>query len=313
MKVYAHPPNEDWICDRMCNEFFTHNSEYATKNFVEADVIWLLSDWCWKQVPLDLLATKPVVTTVHHIVPSKFGINEQNDFRIRDSITNHYHCFNTRTADFISKYTTKEITIIPYWINLEYWKCPEIPLITARNEARTKLNLPLDAFIISSFQRDTEGSDLKSPKLEKGPDFLCDAIEDLVATKRYDNIQVLLGGWRRQYVINRLVKAKIPYHYFELTDLDTIKNMYQASSLYLVTARCEGGPQSILEAASLKVPLVSRPVGIAEQILAKRSINEDVTKAIPNIEHAYQSVVKLDRNIVFPQYIDFFKRIINVK
>lgn len=309
MKVYTLPPNEDWIVDRMCNEFITHNQSFVATNPGDADVLWLLADWAWNKIPLDILQKKKVITTCHHYVPSKFGLNERNDFLIRDSITDEYHCFNERTKDFISKLTNKPINIIPYWINLDYWKRPEGEYRSVKLNARRSLSIPEDAYIISSFQRDTEGKDLISPKLEKGPDLFCDAVEQLYSTHQYKNLHVLLGGWRRQYIINRLNKAKIPYIYKELPSLDIIKQMYIASDLYIVSARFEGGPQSLLEAPALQVPTISRPVGIAEQILAKRSIHDDVTKALPNIEAAYKNVLKLDMNVIFPQYVELFERI----
>ena len=36
----------------------------------------------------------------------------------------------------------------------------------------------LDKKLIGSFQRDTEGYDLKTPKLSKGPDIFCDIVEE---------------------------------------------------------------------------------------------------------------------------------------
>lgn len=313
MKIYTLPPHEDWIVDRMTQEFVSNNAEISTLNPYDADICWALADWCWKTIPLDILHKKKVITTIHHIVPSKFGLQEQNDFRIRDSLTDEYHCFNQRTADFVKTYTNKKINIIPYWVNLDFWSRPIGDYYEVKTNARQLLDLPQDAFIISSFQRDTEGSDLTSPKFEKGADLFCDAIEYLYDIKRYNNLTVLLGGWRRQYIINRLRKKKIPLIYRELPSIDTIKQMYIASDLYLVASRTEGGPQSLLEAPALKVPIVSRPVGIAEQILAARAINDDITKAIPNIDAAYKNVCKLNMNNVFPQYVQMFKTLLENK
>ena len=56
---------------------------------------------------------------------------------------------------------------------------------------RNKYGLPLDAYIIGSFQRDTEGSDLKSPKLIKGPDRLIQIIES--KNKEFNKVIILLS------------------------------------------------------------------------------------------------------------------------
>ena len=72
---------------------------------------------------------------------------------------------------------------------------------------RSKYNLNEDSFIIGSFQRDTEGKDLKSPKLIKGPDRFVEIVK-FFALKN-DNLIVLLTGYRRQYVIKRLEEENI--------------------------------------------------------------------------------------------------------
>jgi len=88
--------------------------------------------------------------------------------------------------------------------------------------------------------------------------------------------------------MKRLDDAKIKYKYFDLPDQETINELYQTIDLYPVTARVEGGPQSLIECGLLSVPVVTRAVGIAEQVLPKEAINDDVTLAIPtipNVEH----------------------------
>ena len=70
-----------------------------------------------------------------------------------------------------------------------------------KSVARSSVGIDDKKFVVGSFQRDTEGSDLKSPKLEKGPDLFCDYVEKIAD----ENTLVLLGGWRRQYIMNRLM------------------------------------------------------------------------------------------------------------
>jgi glycosyltransferase involved in cell wall biosynthesis len=143
------------------------------------------------------------------------------------------------------------------------------------------LSIPNDAYFVGSFQRDTEGFDLKSPKLEKGPDKLIHALIKLQAV--YPNLHVILAGWRRQYIIARLEEAKIPYSYFERPTQQVLNRLYAMIDLYLVTARHEGGPQALLECALTNTPCVSTPVGIAEQVLPPSAINDNVTLAVPAV------------------------------
>lgn len=323
MKVFVLRANEDWIIDRMSHEFETLSGCQTTNNPFNADVIWLLADFCWQQLPQQLLQNKKVVTTIHHIVPEKFGQNEQLDFKRRDEITDVYHVFNDRTATFIRQYTNKPIVFLPYWINLDFWKrLDHIHQEYRYYEIRSDLQLPIDKFLIGSFQRDTEGSGIDKgiflPKLEKGADIFCDAVE-VISTKRLADPDiakcphVLLGGWRRQYVMQRLNAVNIIYHYHERPSLETIRDMYVTTDLYIVGSRCEGGPQAILEAAAMGTPIISTPVGIAEQVLHPTSINSKLECAHVDgdcVEYAYQNIIeKFDCKKVFPRYVKFFEGI----
>jgi hypothetical protein len=90
VKVFALAPSEDWICDRFVQEW-NALSGIAAKTPEEADVIWLLADWCWRNVPGNALINKTVISTVHHIVPDKFGPNEIKEFFDRDRWVAAYH------------------------------------------------------------------------------------------------------------------------------------------------------------------------------------------------------------------------------
>ena len=293
-KVYTLPPQEDWIVDRMVKEWNEGNPDMAVFTPKTADVVWLLADWCWQGLwHVGLLKDKKVLTTVHHIVPEKFGPMERADFELRDEITTAYHVFNQHTYDFIRPLTMKPIHLVKYWANQNLWR----PTGT-KEELRKKHGLPLDAFLVGSFQRDTEGKGIEqgifNPKLEKGPDKLADYLQtlrDFRANAAYvgnqRNIHVVLAGWRRQYIMQRLDRATIPYTYFDRPKIEVINELYQCLDQYAVTARQEGGPQALIECGLLGVPTVSTPVGIAEQVLPPSAICDNVfsaSPAVPNVE-----------------------------
>jgi glycosyltransferase involved in cell wall biosynthesis len=282
MKVWVLPAQEEWICDQLVAEWheYAHDISCPVLSPHVADILWLLSDWRWKSIDPRLLIEKKVVTTVHHIVPEKFDRAARMDFAARDAITDMYHVYNQRAYDFVRPLTKKEIRLVPYWANQTRWTRSEL----TRVELREKHGLPVDAWIVGSFQRDTEGHDLKSPKLEKGVDLLADFL--IERSQKMNNFHVVLAGWRRQYVMGRLNAAGVPYTYFERPPQSTLNELYQTLDLYPVTARYEGGPQALLECGLLGVPVVSRPVGIAEQVLPPDAINEDVCMAepfVPNV------------------------------
>lgn len=281
-KVYVLPANEDWIIDRFVKEWLVDNVDITVENPNDAGIIWILADFCWQRVPLQVLQSKKVLVTVHHIVPEKFDHLASVEFAFRDQIVDAYHVPNAHTEAFIRPLTQKPIHVIPYWANQLIWRR------TGEREAlRKRYGLPVDGYLVGSFQRDTEGHDLKSPKLEKGPDLLADA---LISIHEYTkkSLHVVLAGWRRQYIMNRLTQHNVPFSYFEKPSQEVINELYQTLNLYPVSARYEGGPQSLIECGLLGIPVISRPVGMAEQLLPASAISESLASAraaIPNVEH----------------------------
>ena len=256
MKICVVNPNENWILDRIADEWRTAASEYSTKNL---------------------------------------------NFSLRDEYVDKYHVPCKKTKDFISQYTTKPIVEICYWYNPELW----YPM--NKDLCREELGLSNKDFIVGSFQRDTEGKDLKSPKLEKGPDLFIEYLKMM----DIDNLHVLLGGWRRQYVINRLKDLNIKYTFFELAPLEIIRKMYASCDLYVVSSRHEGGPQALLEASAMRVPIVSTNVGIAESIMSENCIidikNEIYFPNDEDVDECHNKVKKYNIQKHIDKYVEFFR------
>ena len=298
MKIYIHVAKENWIIDRIAAEFSRRWREYVTKDPREADVVWMLSP-----SPVNALNV-PVVISIQHIDHTKY--NPAFYAALNRSAT----CFLTpcqKTKDYMEtkEEITKDISVLPYWLDSSIWSCVH------KETARALLNLPSDKFIVGSFQRDTEGADLVSPKLSKGPDRFCDYVEKL--KKLGKDVHVLLGGWRRQYVINRLTEQGIPFTYLEKPAVAKVNLMYNSCDLYVVGSRYEGGPQAILECAATRTPIVSSDVGIADEILhPKCVIDIENTIHFPTQEQvsfAYDKVMErtLDKDL---GYIEFFQGLI---
>ena len=150
-----------------------------------------------------------------------------------------------------------------------------------------------DKFVISSFQRDTLGTDLISPKWQKGPDRLVNILSSLPSRDKWI---LLLAGPRRHYVVNECRKRGIPYFCYggdPVPGTDDIisgnipaKDMallYNLTDCYLVASNSEGGPKAVLEAAWSKTPVLSTDVGLAPDILNEYSIYADDLCAIRRI------------------------------
>ena len=298
MKIYIHVAKENWIIDRIAAEFSRRWKEYVTKDPKEADVVWMLSP-----SPVNTLNI-PVVISIQHIDHTKYNP------AFYAALNRSASCFLTpcqKTKDYMEtkEEITKDISVLPYWLESSLWSCVH------KETARALLNLPSDKFIVGSFQRDTEGHDLVSTKLSKGPDRFCDYVEKL--KKLGKDVHVLLGCWRRQYVINRLTKKGIPFTYLEKPAIAKVNLMYNSCDLYVVGSRYEGGPQAILECAATKTPIVSTDVGIADEILhPKCVIDIENTIHFPTPEQvlfAYDKVMErtLDKDL---GYIEFFQSLV---
>lgn len=286
MNLYINSARESWVVDRFIKEFKEFGKIRTTRLLFNADLIWIIAPWTWRKIPIKYLKRNKVVCTIHHIDEDKFDEIAKKEFLERDSIVNQYHVISESTYKQVSNLTTKPIKIIPFWVNQNIWF-----EIKNRDQISDKYKLDNKKFYIGSFQRDTEGSDLISPKLSKGPDRF---IEILKRKNEEHNLCVIITGKRRNYLIKKLNEEKIEYKYFEMVSFSELNELYNILDLYIVSSRYEGGPQAILECAITRTPIISTDVGIASEILSTSSIYQmnNFHEAKPDIEYAYKNVVK---------------------
>ena len=88
-----------------------------------------------------------------------------------------------------------------------------------------------------------------------------------------------------------------------------LNELYNILDLYLVTSRLEGGPQAILECGISKTPILSTDVGIAPEILSKKSIFniDEFKQAKVDVEYAYKKSLKYIIPNGMSSYIKMFK------
>ena len=193
-RVFLNKLNENWVVDRFRSEWYQYQSEISENNVRDSDVIWIIAPWTWNKIPKRHLKNKKVICTIHHIDEEKFHKKEKENFYNRDKFVDEYHVISNKTKKQVQQYTDKKIHSIPFWVNQNVWF-----EIKNKEKLRNKYKLDMKKFYIGSFQRDTEGSDLTSPKLSKGPDIFIEKVKLLMETN--PNIEVLLAGTRRQYII----------------------------------------------------------------------------------------------------------------
>ncbi len=301
MKLYINNPKEDWIADRLKKEWNEYNPKANKSSLFNSQIVWLMSPWTWKKIPKIYLKNRKVLCTIHHIDEDKFKDSEEKNFYSRDIYVDEYHVISSGTKNALSKLVDKPITKIPWWANNNLWFH-----IGDREKLRSKYNFSSNDYLIGSFQRDTEGNDMISPKLSKGPDRFLEIVKSL--NKEKSNLVVVLTGKRRNYLVNKLQENKINFRYFEMASFSELNELYNILNLYIVSSRVEGGPQSIIEASLCKAPLISTDVGIASEILSKESIFEmdNFRAAKPNVEYAHNMSLKY----TIPGGFDKFNKLI---
>ena len=281
MKIYLSKINESWIVDRVRKEWYESNKDISTKLISNADILWIIAPWLWKKIPTKHLENKKVICSQYHFDFTNF---DEKDFLNLDQFVDEYHVISKKTKEQLKSLTNKKITSIPFWINENLFF-----EIGDKYSLRDEFGFDKDDYLVGSFQRDTEGSDLISPKLIKGPDIFYDIVSKMY--KNNPNLKVVLSGKRRGYLINLFNNNNIPYKYFEMIDLEKLNQLYNLLDLYIVSSRIEGGPQAILECAVTKTPILSTDVGVASEILNPKSIynTENFDLARPDIMYAYNN------------------------
>lgn len=303
-KTYLNKANENWVVDRFRNEWYQHNREVSTNRVKKSDLIWVISPWTWMKLSRKILDEKKVLCTIHHIDYSKFNKKEEKNFYDLDQYVDSYHAVSDSTKKQLANLTNKNIYSIPFWLNQKIW----YP-IKEKGKLREKYGIEKDAYVIGSFQRDTEGSDLISPKLSKGPDQFLEII--LNYREKYPNLFIVLTGKRRQYLINNLQIYNIKYKYIEMASFKKINELYNCLDLYIVASRVEGGPQAIPESAITETPILSTNVGLASQLLSKDSIfnMDNYQSAVPDIKYALEQIKQLKIPEGFNRYLKMLKEI----
>lgn len=135
-----------------------------------------------------------------------------------------------------------------------------------KKQYRQKYEIPNEAVVIGSFQKDGEGwGEGLEPKLVKGPDTFLKTVK--ILKESVPELFVLLSGPARGYVKKGLEELKIPYKHVYLKNYPEIGQLYQCLDLYIIASRQEGGPKTILESMACRVPLVTTRVGQAMDLV----------------------------------------------
>jgi glycosyltransferase involved in cell wall biosynthesis len=146
-----------------------------------------------------------------------------------------------------------------------------------RMAIRRSLGIADGDFVIGNFHRDSEGADLRRPKMQKGPDILRDIARR--AAGRIPGLTVLLAGPRRHWLASALKVDGIRVVFggpapggdddygTNIVPRPRLNELYHAMDCCVVSSRWEGGPYAVLEALFAERPVISAPVGQARDVL----------------------------------------------
>ena len=271
MKISLKSQNAGWVIDQIVHDYikFTRHDVVRLKD--NPDVFWCVILFKFPEM-IRLIPSECVsVVHIHHIDETKLREYDFANFNKADLCV----VCNKKTKNIAKKYIDVPIFTLPYWVLTSSMH----PRDDAKVQGLRQELAPNGEVLIGSFVKDGEGNLGNMPKLSKGPDIFVEVIRHL---HKKLNIKVVLAGHARRYVIGSLEKDGIPYIYKER--YSDICSLYDVLDWYLVTSRCEGGPQSVLESSYRNIKILSTDVGIATDILHPDCICSNIGVFVEKIE-----------------------------
>lgn len=151
-----------------------------------------------------------------------------------------------------------------------------------RMAIRRSLGIADGDFVIGNFHRDSEGADLRRPKMQKGPDILRDIARR--AAGLIPGLTVLLAGPRRHWLASALKADGIRVVFggpepgsdddygTNIVPRPRLNELYHAMDCCVISSRWEGGPYAVLEALFAERPVISSPVGQSRDVLPRECL-----------------------------------------
>jgi glycosyltransferase involved in cell wall biosynthesis len=101
----------------------------------------------------------------------------------------------------------------------------------------------------------------------KGTSLLLDAAREIMRQGFSPQFVIVGHGWKE--LVAQLRSIGFVVTYLVNVDWYDLVDVYNSLDLYLITSYLEGGPLTLLEAGACGIPVISTPVGLALEVLAK--------------------------------------------
>lgn len=160
---------------------------------------------------------------------------------VRDDIIRYDHVHPSR------------IIVIPNGVD---WEKFDIP--ASRDEARVRIGLSVDRFVVGSIGRLEE---------QKGLRYLLESIR-LMRTGGKDVILLLAGsGKEEERLREQAASAGLEDSVLFLGTRRDVPDLYRAMDVFALPSLWEGGPITLLEAMASRLPVVATPVGFVPEVV----------------------------------------------
>jgi glycosyltransferase involved in cell wall biosynthesis len=205
----------------------------------------LLLSLCSADVPLP-----PVVTWIHHVTSwsEEHEVAAQNS----DMIIAVTPEWRDRIASFAPNCRVETVRV---GVDLDYFAPKAV--------SRRKLGLPENAFVVGFFG--ARGSDSDGGR--KGMDVLLSVLRQ--AGKEIPELHVVLAGPGWEKFTTEFQAAGSNATNFGFVPRSEIPELYTVLDAYLVTARVEGGPMTVLESLACGTPVISTRVGLVPDVVVE--------------------------------------------
>ena len=291
MKIYIHgADNIGWSIDqdvKNLSRFIFNSGNNIVYNWWKSKIVY--SVW-WNNLLKEeykyLLRfhKRIAVTCSNFIDPSCSQFNKKDEFEKMKKIAKIWIAPSHKQKNILEQENCN-VAYFPFSINFNIFKNRNLSKKEICNEFNIDYEKLKNKIIIGSFQRDSLGSDLMSPKWEKNPDLLIELIKDLPR----DKYILLLVGARRHYLIKKCREYNIPYIYagveangddlhinsYKIIDMP---KFYELIDIYLITSKSEGGPKAAIESTAMKKFIMATDVGLCSDFIDNRFVFNNIAE-----------------------------------
>ena len=191
----------------------------------------------------------PIITWIHHI--TQWTPTLENAVRMSSAIVVCTEGWKTTLQGFLNE--PRPITVVRHGVDSGVFR--PVP------GARKTRGIPDDDFVVGFFG--VKGSDRDGSR--KGIDTFVSVIQRL--RERVPRLRVVISGPGWDSLVQDFASRGIPVTSLGYLHPESLPAIYSMLDVYLVTARVEGGPCTVLESMACGTPVVATRVGLVPDVI----------------------------------------------